>query len=99
MSLYGQSTQFRYRVRVSKNHIVLQTKKGGITEKVPIKKGDIVTIENKVKVGEDSVTIKRETTYEKDGEITVTKDTSTRRIISGKATVSVDKHSGHSSGE
>lgn len=91
VSGYSQSTQFRYRVRVKKKHLVMQTIKSLAGDTIPVKKYDIISSQKQFKIGEDSFTLERKDTAVADAYRVADKDSSARRILEGWASVAVDK--------
>jgi hypothetical protein len=88
---YGQTTQFRYRVRIQDKHKVYQDVTAESVDTISLPKGATLGHERKFKIGKIEYTAEVVDTVKSDTTILGTKDIPKEVSLPGWATVSVDK--------
>ena len=88
---FGQTTQFRYRVKIQKKHLVLQDIETKDADTVKLPPGAVISSQIKYQVADTDYTADIKDTLTDGMIIYGTKDIPAKKILPGWATVAVDK--------
>lgn len=88
---FGQTTQFRYRVRIQKKHLVIQDIETKNADTVILPLGSVISSQKKYIVADEEFTADIKDTAKVDMVIYGTKDIPTNKKLPGWATVAIDK--------
>lgn len=91
ISIFGQTAQFRYRVRIQKKHLVIQDIKTKNADTVILPSGTVISSQKKFKVEDEEYTADIKDTLKVGTVIYGTKDIPSNKKLPGWATVAIDK--------
>ena len=89
--VYGQTTQFMYRVKVQSDHEVIEDVKTEKADTVKLSAGTVISSQKKFNIDGTSYTADSKDTLKTNTIVFGTKDIPTKRSLPGWATVAVDK--------